>query len=331
MNELDENLILKYLQNECSDADLKQLNEWLAQSEENPRKLFTLEEALNARKKERFSSDIYIAGAEKKLNRKIEEYKTQQKKKQYPFRIAKYAAAIAVLIICGAGLIRFFQSGFTAEELIVSVSADQPVKEIELPDGTKVWINKNSQLKYPAHLPDDKRTISLVGEAYFEVTKDPERPFLVTTEALVVRVIGTKFNLKYDMDTPTAEAALIEGEIEVKGKNDEGQIVLSPGQKAVLNKNTKYLKVIQEDTKLDAVWHNDLIPFDKANIIEIAKVLERFYDVEIIILPGTDSNNTYSGTIPKKDDIESTLNSLNNVIPIKYKITDKKVFIQQTE
>lgn len=133
------------------------------------------------------------------------------------------------------------------------------------------------------------------------------------------------------MDTPTAEAALIEGEIEVKGKNDEGQIVLSPGQKAVLNKNTKYLKVIQEDTKLDAVWHNDLIPFDKANIIEIAKVLERFYDVEIIILPGTDSNNTYSGTIPKKDDIESTLNSLNNVIPIKYKITDKKVFIQQTE
>lgn len=331
MNELDENLILKYLQNECSDEDLRQLNEWLDRSEENPRKLFTLEEAFNARKKERFANDRHMADAEKRLNRKIEEYETRQKKTLYSAQIIKYAAAVAVLIICGAGLTWFFRSGFTTEEMIVSVSANQPVKEMELPDGTKVWINKNSQLKYPQHFARDKRIISLTGEAYFEVKKDPERPFFVNTEALTVRVIGTKFNLKYNNGASIAEAALIEGAIEVKGKHEEGQIVLSPGQKAVLDKETKYLKVVQENTRLEAVWHNDLIPFEKANIIEIAKVLERFYDVEITILPSIDNKNTYSGTIPRKGDIESILKALNNSIPIKYKIIGKKVFIQQAD
>lgn len=331
MNELDENLILKYLQDECTEEDLRQLNEWLDQSEENPRKLFTLEEAFNAQKKERFSSDLHMGHAEKELKRKIERYESQQKKTFYSSIISKYAAAIAVLILCGVGLTWFSKSGLATKEMIVSVSGDQPVKEIELPDGTKVWINKNSELRYPQQFGNDKRAITLTGEAYFEVTKDPERPFFVSTEAMTIRVIGTIFNLKYNATDRIAEAALINGEIEVKGNRDEGQIVLSPGQKAVLNKETKYLKVVQENTRLDAVWHDDLIPFEKANIVEIAKVLERFYDADITILPGTDSKNTYSGTIPKKGSIESVLKSLNNVIPIKYKIMGKKVFIQQTE
>ena len=116
-------------------------------------------------------------------------------------------------------------------------------------------------------------------------------------------------------------------EIEVKGNNDEGMVILSPGQKAELNRATKRLIVKQVDSKLDAVWHDNLIPFEKADIYGIVKTLERFYDVKIILAPDIKIDNTYSGVLKRKDSIESVLNSLKNSIPIDYKIVGNNIFI----
>ena len=120
---------------------------------------------------------------------------------------------------------------------------------------------------------------------------------------------------------------MIEGEIEVRGNHDEGMIILSPGQKAELNKTTRRLVVKQVDAKLDAVWHNDLIPFEQADIFVITRTLERFYDVKIILSPDIKSDKTYSGVLKKKDNIESVLQSLDNSIPINYKIVGDNIFI----
>lgn len=142
-----------------------------------------------------------------------------------------------------------------------------------------------------------------------------------------VKVLGTTFNFKCDKSHKLAEATLIEGEIEVKGNNEEGMIILSPGQKAELNKTTRRLVVKQVDAKLDAVWHNDLIPFEQADIFAITRTLERFYDVKIILSPDIKSDKTYSGVLKKKDNIESVLQSLDNSIPISYKIVGDNIFI----
>ena len=122
-------------------------------------------------------------------------------------------------------------------------------------------------------------------------------------------MLGTTFNFKCDKSHKLAEATLIEGEIEVRGNHDEGMIILSPGQKAELNKTTRRLVVKQVDAKLDAVWHNDLIPFEQADIFAIK------------------SDKTYSGVLKKKDNIESVLQSLDNSIPINYKIVGDNIFI----
>ena len=142
-----------------------------------------------------------------------------------------------------------------------------------------------------------------------------------------VRVLGTTFNFKSDKRCRIAEATLIEGEIEVKGNKEEGQIILAPGQRAELNKNNGRLTVKQVDAKLDAVWHDNLIPFQKADIFTITKALERFYDVKIILSPDIRSDKTYSGVLKKKSTIESVLKSLQNSIPIEYKIVGNNIFI----
>ena len=201
------------------------------------------------------------------------------------------------------------------------------VKEVVLPDGTKVWLNNLATLKYPREFSENERNVHLEGEAYFEVTKNRHKPFTVQSDAMCVRVLGTTFNFKCDKRCRIAEATLIEGEIEVKGNKDEGQIVLAPGQRAELNRNSGRLTVKQVDAKLDAVWRDNLIPFNKANIFTITKALERFYDVKIILSPDIRSDKTYSGVLKKKSTIESVLKSLQNSIPIEYKIVGNNIFI----
>ena len=198
---------------------------------------------------------------------------------------------------------------------------------LTLSDGTKVWLNSQSKIRYPVIFNDITREVYLEGEAYFEVTKNRHKPFTVESDALRVRVLGTTFNFKCDKRCRIAEATLIEGEIEVKGNKDEGQIVLAPGQRAELNRNSGRLTVKQVDAKLDAVWRDNLIPFNKANIFTITKALERFYDVKIILSPDIRSDTTYPGELMKKTNIESVLKSLLNSKPIEYKIVGNNIFI----
>lgn len=239
----------------------------------------------------------------------------------------KYAAMIAVILVIGGGLGYWLYQNGNDQQMMVAVANEGIVKEIILPDGTKVWLNNSATLKYPREFSEKERNVYLDGEAYFEVTKNRHKPFTVQSDAMRVRVLGTTFNFKCDRHCRIAEATLIEGEIEVKGNKEEGQIILAPGQRAELNKNNGRLTVKQVNAKLDAVWHDNLIPFQKADIFTISKALERFYDVKIILSPDMKADKTYSGVLKKKSTIESVLKSLQNSIPIDYKIVGNNIFI----
>ena len=166
------------------------------------------------------------------------------------------------------------------------------------------------------------------GEAYFEVKRNTEKPFIVRSEAMQVRVLGTVFNFKSDKTNRSAVATLIKGEIEVKGTHEEGMIVLAPGQKAELNAVTRRLVVKQVDTGIEN-WHNNQFVFEKADIFTIARTLENSYGVKIILAPDMDATKTYSGTLKKKDSVEETLNLIKstNALPIEYKIVGNSVFL----
>ena len=298
MSKLNEDIIIRYLENRCSEEDFVLINEWMKESDENAGELFRMEEIYQLGKFP-FEEENLVVRAERRLGRRL---KRENQKKQEVFKlrsVLRYAAAIVGVMVLAAGLAYWFRN--KAEELVVASAAHGQVREMLLPDGTKVWLNQSSVLKYPRAFEGKERHVYLDGEAYFEVARNHEKPFMVKSPAMDVRVLGTSFNIKCRPDNSFAETTLIEGEVEVKDKSDKGRITLLPGQKAVLNRVTGRMQVKQVDPKMEIVWHNDLIPFEKSSIFQIAAALERFYGVKIILSPDVDSTNTYSGVLKKKD------------------------------
>ncbi len=327
MSNLSEDIINKYLTGQCSEEEVVEVNAWMKESEENARQLFRMEEIYHLGKFNQYADRQQMARAEKQLYKKLDEEKRKQNKILRMHRWMKYAAMIAVILVIGGGSGYWLYQNGNNQHMMVAVANEGIVKEIILPDGTKVWLNNSATLKYPREFSEKARNVYLDGEAYFEVTKNRHKPFTVQSDAMRVRVLGTTFNFKCDKNYRIAEVTLIEGEIEVKGNKEEGQIILAPGQRAELNKNNGRLTVKQVDAKMDAVWHDNLIPFQKADIFTISKALERFYDIKIILSPDMRADKTYSGVLKKKSTIESVLKSLQNSISIDYKIVGNNIFI----
>lgn len=327
MSNLSEDIINKYLTGQCSEEEVVEVNAWMKESEENARQLFRMEEIYHLGKFNQYADRQRMARAEKQLYKKLDEEKRKQNKILRMHRWMKYAAMIAVILVIGGGSGYWLYQNGNNQHMMVAVANEGIVKEIILPDGTKVWLNNSATLKYPREFSEKARNVYLDGEAYFEVTKNRHKPFTVQSDAMRVRVLGTTFNFKCDKNYRIAEVTLIEGEIEVKGNKEEGQIILAPGQRAELNKNNGRLTVKQVDAKMDAVWHDNLIPFQKADIFTISKALERFYDIKIILSPDMRADKTYSGVLKKKSTIESVLKSLQNSISIDYKIVGNNIFI----
>ena len=289
MSKLNEDIIIRYLENRCSEEDFVLINEWMKESDENAGELFRMEEIYQLGKFP-FEEENLVARAERRLGRRLEQ-ENQKKQEVFKLRsVLRYAAAIVGVMVLAAGLVYWFRN--KAEELVVASAAHGQVREMLLPDGTKVWLNQSSVLKYPRAFEGKERHVYLDGEAYFEVARNHEKPFMVKSPAMDVRVLGTSFNIKCRPDNSFAETTLIEGEVEVKDKSDKGRITLLPGQKAVLNRVTGRMQVKQVDPKMEIVWHNDLIPFEKSSIFQIAAALERFYGVKIILSPDVDSIST---------------------------------------
>ncbi len=327
MSNLSEEIINRYLTGQCSEEELIEVNAWMKESEENARQLFRMEEIYHLGKFDQYANEQRILRVEKQLYKKLNEEKSRQIITLNMQRWMKYAAMIAVILVIGGGAGYWLYQNGNNQQMMVAVANEGIVKEVILPDGTKVWLNNSATLKYPREFSEKERNVYLDGEAYFEVTKNRHKPFTVQSDAMRVRVLGTTFNFKSDKNCRIAEATLIEGEIEVKGNKEEGQIILAPGQRAELNKNNGRLTVKQVNAKLDAVWHDNLIPFQQADIFTISKTLERFYDVKIILSPDIQADKTYSGVLKRKSNIESVLKSLQNSIPIDYKIVGNNIFI----
>ena len=278
MSKLNEDIIIRYLENRCSEEDFVLINEWMKESDENAGELFRMEEIYQLGKFP-FEEENLVVRAERRLGRRLEQ-ENQKKQEVFKLRsVLRYAAAIVGVMVLAAGLAYWFRN--KAEELVVASAAHGQVREMLLPDGTKVWLNQSSVLKYPRAFEGKERHVYLDGEAYFEVARNHEKPFMVKSPAMDVRVLGTSFNIKCRPDNSFAETTLIEGEVEVKDKSDKGRITLLPGQKAVLNRVTGRMQVKQVDPKMEIVWHNDLIPFEKSSIFQIAAALERFYGVKL--------------------------------------------------
>ena len=317
--------MMKFITNRCSNEELRTVQQWIDESEDNARQLFELERIAMLAESLKTDKHQYDR-VWNSINDKISEDKLRHNRLRR-IRILRWSAAAAVFIGILLGSIFILRQ---PKVEMIELTADNGTMTITLPDSTKVWLNRYASITYPKTFADDRRIVSISGEAYFEVTHDTSRPFTVDGKWLNVTVLGTKFNFNSSEDKENT-VSLLEGKIEVTpGKNKDG-VVLSPGQKVQFNPQNGRMSISQVNTALDAVWHNRLIRFHNATIAEIAADLEELYSVEITIRNSVDNSRTYSGSTVYYQSVDSTLEALSETIPFDFSyhgygiiISDKK-------
>ncbi|SEB17698.1 FecR family protein [Pedobacter hartonius] len=191
-----------------------------------------------------------------------------------------------------------------------------------LPDGTKVWLNAASQLRYPANFEGlQQRKIDLTGEAYFEVAKDPHHPFVVQTDDQQIRVLGTHFNVNAYHDNGGSKTTLLEGSIHARGK--QAEVTLVPGQQVSTVAKGR-LKVDPADQEIAVAWKNDQFMFESEPISILMKTLARWYDVEVVY--GKDVPDIrFNGAVSRFENISEVLKILESTGKIHFQIDGRKV------
>ncbi|WP_028072055.1 FecR family protein [Sphingobacterium thalpophilum] len=194
--------------------------------------------------------------------------------------------------------------------------------KIILSDGTKVWMNAQSKLKFPTQFENHERRVSLEGEAYFEVAHDVNRPFFVESRGGEIKVLGTHFNVfAYYDDIRTT---LVEGKVEVWQKKNK--LELSPGEFASLSKN--HLIKGKADFQRDLAWFNNEFYFKKATIVDIAHQLSRWYDLDVKFRGNVQLTKEYSGSIQRDVKLSQVLEMLSYVSDLKFGIQGKELIIE---
>ena len=203
--------------------------------------------------------------------------------------------------------------------------------QIQLEEGTKVWLNAASSIRYPVFFTGDKRVVEITGEAYFEVAKHKNKPFKVLisggkkNKRLEVEVLGTHFNIQaYNKED--YKISLIEGSVKVKEPQQEG-LVLEKGEQALMKTNTNHFEISKIDTTHTLAWKNGLFIFNNENIQKIMTSVSKWYDVEVIY-EGDMSNKKFVGSISRDKKLSEVLKTLELTGTIKFEIKGKKVIVK---
>jgi len=279
-----------------------------------------------------------------------------------PKKLAVYSLLLIAALFFGFQL--FFNDS-TKDELIVPKNLNELTinpgsrSKITLPDGSRVWVNSGSKLSYASNFSGNLREVYLNGEAYFEVTKNPSKPFIVHTSGIDIKVLGTEFNVKaFDVE-PTIEATLIHGSIEVLKKDDihAGSVLLKPHEKLVYKKlleKNYYAKTnldkeiinaaptnlksfitvkpispnIPDSDILETAWLKNKFVFEDETLSNLALRMERWYNIKINIQDQNLSLNRVSGSFVDET-AEQALNELKLLIHFNYKIKNNEFFIMK--
>lgn len=185
-----------------------------------------------------------------------------------------------------------------------------------LSDNTVVWLNAGSRLVYPSRFEDKTREVLLFGEAFFEVSKDEKKPFIVKTSDLQIKVLGTQFNISAYTEDKVIQTVLKEGSVSISSNNSglfERDLVLKPNQMASFNRTSKDTKVYEVDVNYYTLWTKGLLSFDEVDFTRIVKKVERFYNISIGFSEPLLGATRISGKLDLKQKREEVLEYLEKV------------------
>lgn len=226
-------------------------------------------------------------------------------------------------------------------QLVYTITGDQPSGkndyniietprggqyQILLPDGTHVWLNAASSLKYPSVFTGKERKVELQGEAYFEVSKNKKMPFKVISSQQTVEVLGTHFNVNSYSEEVEARTTLLEGSVRVEPNHGTG-IMIKPGQQSRVKLNDK-INVIAADLEEVMAWKSNYFRFNNEKIESIMRKISRWYDVSVEY-HGPISEEEFNGTISRTKNISQVLEMLEDTKSVHFKIEGRRIIVMK--
>ncbi|MCM0720125.1 FecR domain-containing protein [Parabacteroides sp. W1-Q-101] len=309
-------LITKYFEGEITAAERKSLFSMI-QADEELRKDFSSVQNLYA-----LSSWLPNENDEFEAVDKLAAFKqTHCRKKRYPIHIIKhaagYAAAICITILSTWMVMNDREP---AEEMVTYEEFTTPSGQramVKLHDGTTVWLNARSTLRYPNHFAREERKVELDGEAFFDVEHNEHKPFVVSTEKLDIKVLGTKFNVFAYKGREEFNTALLEGSVKVYERmNEEKALFMNPNECVEL-KDNKLVKRPMGNTDF-LLWKEGIYAFDDVPFEDIIKKFELYYDIVITVNNSKLMKYKFSGKFRQRDGVESALRTLRKVYYFTY-------------
>lgn len=334
LEELAEKLNLETL----SDSEYKALRKWITKGSDKEKLAQLLK--LHWDKTTEFNDEVN----EQKLNeihtqlrsqiRPVNKAKTPHSRFYNWIRLVQKTAAILFLPLLGLSLYLFVNKSVeegtqVPQGVLQTVEVSPGVRSnFFLPDSTEVWLNADSKLQFSTNMINEKeRRLKLTGQGYFKVTHDAAHPFIVETEMVSVKVLGTSFDISAYANDPFIRTTLDEGSVEVLGHEGNKLLTLAPGQQSYLNIDKRKMWAKKVKTSDFTSWKEGKLVFRNTPVLEVRNQLERWYGYEIILSDKImKSEFTYTGTI-KNETITDVLKMIQLTTPIKYTIEDRKITV----
>lgn len=293
---MNRNLLHSFFNGKSTLEEEKQIRGWIEASETN-KKIFN---------EERVIFDTLI------LNSHID---LKQVKGSRVTNLWIISTSVAVALLLLVSTLFILNNNSVAEQFnTIIVPPGQRINLI-LSDNTNLWLNANTTFRYPTEFAKDNRTVFLDGEAYFEVTENEKKPFIVKTGQGDIHVTGTTFNVEAYSKFNSFETSLFEGGVDIC--NNESKLVsLLPNQKSILVDNKLLVSKITDCDQY--LWRDGLIAFKSKELEEILLTLEKYFDVDIQILTDKLPQHTYTGKLRQSDGVDYALRVLQRSIRFNY-------------
>lgn len=199
---------------------------------------------------------------------------------------------------------------------------------LTLADGTEVWLNAETEIRYPVQFTGDKRVVYLDGEAYFTVAPDKNKPFTVVSTHASVSVLGTQFNFWAYPDERDVQTTLVSGSVIMQSEKYKQQIKLVPGEQGVLEKNSAKLMKQEVNTYLYTAWKDGRFAFRDARLEDLFNILARWYDLSVFYQSPEAKDIRFTGDLNKTDDFKSILKIIEQNERVIFTVNQRTVFIQ---
>lgn len=328
IDQTDWELISRYLGGTASETEIEQVKAWAALAPANTQLLEEMQQLWEQSAEAAVYGQIDLESEWARMQEQMNDGRKMQPTRKRYGNWWKWAAVF--LLLAGSGWWAFRTTRPSApvtEYNQITVSKGQRM-QLQLSDGTRVWLNGNTELRYPTAFNNRTREVEITGAAYFDVAANADKPFIVKTPDYSVRVLGTEFRVLAYPGNPLSVTTLVKGAIQIENYDDAGnKQVLKAGHEAIFNRDNKSISIQPSDLTRNMQMKGEALSFNGITMKDLAQKLEVIYGIKIKLADDSLKNLKFTGKFYDDETIWKALDVIRLTTPVIYTYTGNEIFI----